>query len=163
MGLHDASIGDIPVIRTLDRFLGGAQGGAFEKGWLRATIADGRILVDDLRLEGRVLQVHGTGVVSLGGAVDMAVLVNTNQIIPETGEALVALIPGLRQAAGRDEEARLRVSNYLSNRLLKFRIGGTVANPNAIARPRDRRRRGRRGLLRGRAPASARAGQVTEV
>ena len=142
MGLHDASIGDIPIIRTLDRFLGAAQGGAFESGGLRATIADGRILVDDLRLEGRILQVHATGVVTLVGAVDLVVLVNTNQIIPETGEALAAIIPGLRQAMGRDEEARLRVSNYLSNRLLKFRVGGTIANPNASARPRSRRRRG---------------------
>lgn len=130
LGLHDASIGDIPVIRTLDRFLGAAQGGAFEAGSLRATIADGRVLVDDLRLEGRVLQVHASGVVTLSGGVDLIVLVNTNQIIPETGEALVGLIPGLRQAAGRDAEARLRVANYLSNRLLKFRVGGTVANPN---------------------------------
>jgi translocation and assembly module TamB len=128
--LHDASIGEIPVIRALDRFLGAAQGGAFEKGWLRATIADGRILVDDLRLEGRILQIHGTGAVSLAGAVDLVVLVNTNQIIPETGEALMGLIPGLRQVAARDEEARLRVANYLSNRLLKFRVGGTVANPS---------------------------------
>ncbi|HEY2155357.1 MAG TPA: AsmA-like C-terminal region-containing protein, partial [Isosphaeraceae bacterium] len=130
LGLHDASIGDIPVIRALDRFLGAAQGGAFEKGWLRATVADGRILVDDLRLEGRVLQIHGSGVVTLGGAVDLVVLVNTNQIIPETGEALMGLIPGLRQVAASDEEARLRVANYLSNRLLKFRVGGTVANPS---------------------------------
>ncbi len=130
LGLHDASIGDIPVIRALDRFLGAAQGGAFEAGHLRATIADGRLLVDDLRLEGRVLQIHATGAVSFAGAVDLTVLVNTNQIIPQTGEALASLIPGLRSATGRDEESRLRVANYLSNRLLKFRVGGTVANPN---------------------------------
>ncbi len=130
MTLHDASIGEIPVIRALDRFLGAAQGGVFEAGRLRATVADGRILVDDLRLEGRVLQIHGTGVVTQSGNVDLVVLVNTNQIIPETGEALVGLIPGLRQVAERDEEARLRVANYLSNRLLKFRVGGTVANPS---------------------------------
>ncbi len=42
----------------------------------------------------------------------------------------MGLIPGLRQVAARDEEARLRVANYLSNRLLKFRVGGTVANPS---------------------------------
>ena len=130
MGLRDASIGDVPVIRALDRFLGAEQGGAFEAGQLRGTIADGRLLVDDLRLEGRVLQVHATGAVSFAGAVDLVVLVNTNQIIPQTGEALLGLIPGLRQVADRDDEARLRVANYLSNRLLKFRVGGTVANPN---------------------------------
>ncbi len=39
VGVHDASIGDIPVIGALDRFLGAAQGGVFEKGWIRA---DGR-------------------------------------------------------------------------------------------------------------------------
>jgi translocation and assembly module TamB len=133
MGLRDASIGDIPVIRSLDRFLGATQGGAFEAGQLRGSIADGRVLVDDLRLEGRVLQIHATGAVTFGGAVDLVVLVNTNQIIPQTGEALVALIPGLRQAFDRNEEARLRVANYLSNHLLKFRVGGTVANPNVAA------------------------------
>ena len=93
------------------------------------------MIVDQLRLEGRIIQIHATGAISFGGGVDLAVLVNTNQLIPQTGQALVGLIPGLRNAGGRSDEASLRVSNYLSNRLLKFRVGGTLKNPSVNLDP----------------------------
>jgi translocation and assembly module TamB len=135
LDLDDASIGDIPVIRELNRFLGAAQGGAFEDGDLHATIYNRRILIDELTLAGRVIQIHATGIVTFDGQLDLAVLVNTNQIIPQTGQALIAIIPGLREVVNRNEEALLRVSSYLSNRLLKFRIGGTIKSPNVAIDP----------------------------
>jgi translocation and assembly module TamB len=135
LGLSDASLGDVPVIRELGRFLGAAQGGAFEAGDLLATIANGQIAVDQLTLEGRILQIHATGSVSFSGGLDLAVLVNTNQLIPQTGQALVSIIPGLRNGGGRNDEAMLRVSNYLSTRLLKFRVGGTLKNPSVALDP----------------------------
>ncbi len=135
LNLRDAALGDIPVIRELSRFLGSAQGGAFEAGELHATIANRQVLVDQLTLAGRVLQIHATGGVTFDGSLDLAVLVNTSQIIPETGQALLGIIPGLRGAAGRSEEAVRRVSSYFSNRLLKFRIGGTIKNPSVSLDP----------------------------
>ncbi len=133
--LNDAALGDIPVIRELGRFLGAFQGGAFEAGDLLATVGNRQIILDQLTLEGRVIQIHATGAVTFDGGLDLAVLVNTNQIIPQTGQALVGIIPGLRNAAGRNQEAILRISNYLSNRLLKFRVGGTLKNPSVAIDP----------------------------
>ena len=109
LGLHVTPRSARSLASAVDRLLAAAQGGAFEKGWLRASIADGRILVDDLRLEGRVLQIHGTGVVSFNGAVDLAVLVNTNRSSPRPIEALASLILAW-QAAGRDDETRRQAS-----------------------------------------------------
>lgn len=126
--LHDASVLDIPVFRALDRFLGGtAGGGVFEQGELHALVANRQIVVEQLALFGRVAQLHGEGTVGFDGQLDLVILVNTNQLIPETGQALIALIPGLRNNQGR--AATLQVSNYLSNKLLKLRVTGTVGNP----------------------------------
>ncbi len=135
LDLNDGSIGEIPVIRELGRFLGAGGGGAFEDGDLHGTIAGGQVIVDELTLVGRVLQIHATGSVGFDGQLDLAVLVNTNQIIPQTGQALISIIPGLRDVGGRSQDATSRVSSFLSNRLLKFRIGGTIKSPNVALDP----------------------------
>ncbi len=135
LSLNDASLGEIPVIRELDRFLGAARGGVVEEGSMLATIGDRQISIDQLTLAGRVIQVHATGLVSFDGGLDLAVLVNTNQIISQSGQSLIGLIPGLRNALGRNQEALMRVSTYLSSRLLKFRISGTIKNPTVAIDP----------------------------
>ena len=128
LALTDASVLDLPVFRALDRFLGGpAGGGVFEQGELHALIANRQIVVEQLALFGRVAQLHGEGTVGFDGQLNLVILVNTNQLIPETGQALIALIPGIRNARG--SAATLQVSNYLSNKLLKLRVTGTVRNP----------------------------------
>jgi translocation and assembly module TamB len=129
LDLDDASLGEIPVIRELNRFLGSAQSGLFEDGDLLATIGNRQVSIDQFTLAGKVLQIHAMGSVSFDGALDLAVLANTNQVISQTGQSLVNVIPGLRSVLGRNEEAMLRVSSYLSSRLLKFRISGTIKNP----------------------------------
>jgi translocation and assembly module TamB len=132
--LIDASVLDLPVFRVLDRFLGGAAGGGvFEQGELHALVSNRQIIVEQLALFGRVAQLHGEGKVGFDGQVDLVVLVNTNQMIPETGEALVALIPGLRNARG--SVASLQVANYLSNKLLKLRVSGSVWSPVVTVDP----------------------------
>lgn len=86
-------------------------------------------------LEGRLVQLHATGTVGFDGQLNLEVLINTNQIIPETGQALVARIPGLRDVLGRSRDAVLKVSNFLSNRLLKLRVSGTIRNPSVAIDP----------------------------
>lgn len=135
LDLDDASLVALPVFRELDRFLGSARGGLFEDGDLTGTIANRQILVEQLTLEGRLAQLHATGTIGFDGQVNLEVLVNTNQIIPQTGQALANLIPGLNGVVGRDREATLRVANFLSNRLLKLRVTGTLRNPSVAADP----------------------------
>ena len=129
--LDDASLVELPVVRELDRFLGAAQGGGglFEDGDLHGTIYNRTLFVDQLTLEGRLIQVHATGTITFDGGLNLEVLVNTKQTIPQSGLTLVNVIPGLGAAVGRSEEAILRVASFLSSKLLKFRVGGTIKNP----------------------------------
>ena len=135
LDLDDASLVSLPVFRALDRFLGAAGGGLFEDGDLVATIANKRLIIEMFTLQGRIAQLHATGTVGFDGQVNLEVLINTNQIIPQTGQALVGAVPGLRDAMGRSREATLQVANFLSNRLLKVRITGTVKNPSVALDP----------------------------
>jgi translocation and assembly module TamB len=135
LDLDDASLVALPVLSALDRFLGAASGGLFEDGDLIGTIANKQLIIEMFTLEGRLAQLHAAGTVGFDGQVNLEVLVNTNQIIPQTGQALVDAIPGLRRVIGRSEQASLQVANYLSNRLLKFRVTGTIKNPSVSLDP----------------------------
>lgn len=129
LDLDDAALFSVPVFRELGRFLGSAQGGLFEDGDLVATIANRQLIIESFTLEGRLVQLHATGTVGFDTQLNLEVLVNTNQIIPETGLALVALIPGLSAVLDRSEQALLQFGSFLSNRLVKLRVSGTLKNP----------------------------------
>ena len=120
---------------AIDRFLGSAGGGLFEDGDLVGTIANRQLIVEMLTLEGRIVQLHAAGTVGFDSQVNLEVLINTNQLIPETGQGLVSRVPGLRDAFGRSEQAILSVANFLSNRLLKLRVTGTLKNPSVTVDP----------------------------
>lgn len=135
LDLDDASIGELPIFRQIDRFLGSSSGGMFEDGDLLATIGNRQINVEELTLVGRLAQLHASGTVGFDGELNLVVLVNTSQIISETGQALIRLIPGLGDAVGRREQAVSRVGSFLSTRLLKLRVTGTLRNPQVNADP----------------------------
>lgn len=134
--LDDASLVSLPIVKEFDRFLGGAKGGGlFEDGDLQGTIYNGTLFIEQLTLQGKLVQVHATGAVTLGGALNLEVLVNTNQIIPQTGLAVVSLVPGLGQILGRGEEAIMHLATFFENKLLQFRVTGTLDNPTVQLDP----------------------------
>jgi translocation and assembly module TamB len=133
LDLDDAVIGEFPILKQVDRLLGSAQGGLFEDGDLTATIADRQLIIEGFTLEGRLAQLHARGSIAFDGQVNVEVLVNTTQIISETGQALVSAIPGLRAVLGRRDAATQHVTSFLSSRLLKLRVTGTVRNPQVNA------------------------------
>ncbi len=99
--LDDASVVDLPVFRQLDRFLGESRGGVFEDGDLHATIGNRRVNVEAFTLQGRLVQLHVTGTVGFDTQVNLEILVNTNQIISQTGQALAThRSAGLSDASG---------------------------------------------------------------
>ncbi|SIO66682.1 translocation and assembly module TamB [Singulisphaera sp. GP187] len=130
LDLDDAALFSIPVFREVERFLGSARGGLFEDGDLVGTIANRQLIIESFALEGRLVQLHITGTVGFDTQLNLEVLVNTNKIIPETGLVLVSRIPGLSNVLGRSEQAIARIGSYLSNRLLKLRVTGTLKNPS---------------------------------
>jgi translocation and assembly module TamB len=135
LDLNDASFVSVPVFRQLDKFLGASRGGLFEDGDLSGRIANRQLYVDVLTLEGRLVQIHASGTVGFDGQLNLEALVNTNEIIAQSGEALLAMIPGLRTVIRRREEAKLQFAGFLSNRLLKLRVSGTLKNPSVSADP----------------------------
>ncbi|WP_406697260.1 AsmA-like C-terminal region-containing protein [Singulisphaera sp. Ch08] len=130
LDLDDAALFSIPIFREVEKFLGSARGGLFEDGDLVGTIANRQLIVESLALEGRLVQLHITGTVGFDTQLNLEVLVNTNKIIPETGLLLVSRIPGLSDVLGRSEQAIARIGTYLSNRLLKLRVTGTIEHPS---------------------------------
>ena len=133
--LTDASLVALPIFREIDKFLGSARGGLFEEGNLNGEIANGQLNVNTLSLAGRIAQLHATGTVGIDGRLDLEVLVNTSQIIPQTGKALAALIPGLGSLSGRGRNVTTQFAGFLSNRLLKLRVTGTLLNPSVSNDP----------------------------
>lgn len=129
LDLDDAALFSIPVFREVGKFLGSERGGLFDDGDLVGTIANRQLIIESFTLEGRLVQLHATGTVGFDTQLNLEVLVNTNRIIPETGLALVSLIPGLNDLLGRSEQALARIGTYLSNRLVKLRVTGTLKNP----------------------------------
>jgi translocation and assembly module TamB len=130
LDLDDASLIEMPVFKQLDRFLGSAKGGGlFEDGDVHGTIANRTLYLESMTLQGKLLQLHATGNITFDGGLDLQVLVNTNDVIPQSGFGIVGLVPGLGQALGRGEEAFLRLASFLENRLLKFRVSGSIASP----------------------------------
>ncbi len=135
LALSDASLISLPVVREIDKFLGASRGGLFENGEFHGMILNKQLNIDQSTLQGRLAQLHASGTVGFDGQLNLEVLVNTNQIIPETGQALVSKIPGLSNVLNRRDQSALRVANYLSNRLLKLRVTGTVGNPSTAIDP----------------------------
>ena len=134
--LDDATLVSLPVFRELDRFLGAARGGGlFEDGDISGNIGNETIYIEQLTLNGRVIQLHALGSVTFAGGLNLEVLVNTNQLIPQSGLALLNVVPGLGEAIGRSEQVVLKLASFLESRLLKFRVTGTVQNPRVNLDP----------------------------
>ncbi len=135
LDLDDAALFDMPIFREMSQFLGSARGGIFEYGHLEATIANRQIQIEEFYLVGRLAQMRATGTIDFNQNLDIVVLVNTNQIISQTGESLVALIPGMTLVIGDRQRANRQVAEFLSNRLLKLHVTGDLNHPHVFIDP----------------------------
>ena len=133
--LADASVVDLPIFREIDKFLGSARGGVFESGTLDGAISRRVLTLEAVTLNGRLAQIHATGTIGMAGQLNLEVLVSTRDVIPQTGQALLAAIPGLRDVLGRQADEVSKVSSYLSSRLLKLRVTGTLRSPSVNLNP----------------------------
>ena len=129
--LDQASLVDIPLLDELDRSLGSAQGGVFDDGDIHGTIADRKVHIDYLTLVGPLAQVHATGTVDFDGRLDLEVVVNNNRGIPESGQVMLARSPNVAEEVARRASQIDQVRDFISSRLMKFRITGTIRDPIA--------------------------------
>lgn len=133
--LSDASLFSLPVFREIGGFMVGSRDGVFDRGELNASIGNRQITIESLSLDGQHAELHATGTVGFDGRLALEVLINTPQIIPQHGQSLLAIIPGLREAGGRSAEAASKFGNFLSNKLLKLRVAGTIDSPTVSIDP----------------------------
>ena len=88
-----------------------------------------------MTLEGKLIQMHASGTVGYNQQLNLEVLVNTNKVIPEIRPGPRPVDPRpLRRRRPRDQAVQ-RVGGFLSNRLLKFRVTGTLGSPQVNADP----------------------------
>ncbi len=136
LDLDDASLFEMPLFKELDKFLGSSTGGGlFEDGDVHGTIANRTLYLDQMTLNGRLIQVHAVGTITFSGGLNLEILVNTNAHLSQPELALLNVVPGLGQALGQGEEALRRVASVLESSLLKFRVTGTTSNPNVKLDP----------------------------
>ena len=122
--------------KELDRFLGAARGGGlFEDGDLHGTIYNRTLFIEQLTLE----RSTGPGPRDRHGHVRRG-------LEPGSPGQHQPGHPSVRPGAGehhpwsgsgprRGEETFLRIAGFLENRLLKFRVTGSIDNPNVQLDP----------------------------
>ena len=135
LDLDDASLFEVPMFRELDKLLGSSGGGLFEDGDVHGTIYNKTLFLEQMTLTGKLVQVHATGSITMNGALNLEILVNTNAHLSQPELALLNIVPGLGRALGEGEEAIRRVVGVLESSLLKFRVTGTTSNPHVQLDP----------------------------
>ncbi len=129
--LDQASLVDIPLLDELDRQLGSAQGGVFDDGDIHGTISERKVHIDQLTLVGPLAQVHATGTVDFDGRLNLEVVVNNNRGVYESGQVIMARAPNVADEVARRASQIDQVRDFVSSRLMKFRITGTIRDPIA--------------------------------
>jgi translocation and assembly module TamB len=129
--LDQASLVDIPLLDELDRSLGSTQGGVFDDGDLHGTIYDRKVHIDELTLVGPLAQVHAAGTMDFDGRLNLEVVVNNNRGIYQSGQAIMARAPNVADEVARRASQVQQVRDFVSARLMKFRITGTIRDPIA--------------------------------
>ena len=129
--LDQASLVDIPLLDELDRSLGSIQGGVFDDGDLHGTISERKVHIDRLTLVGPLAQVHAAGSLDFDGRLNLEVVVNNNRGIPQSGQVMLARSPAIADEVARRAAQIDQVRDYVSSRLMKFRITGTIRDPIA--------------------------------
>jgi hypothetical protein len=129
--LGQASLVDIPLLDELDRSLGSTQGGVFDDGDLHGVISDRKVHIDHLTLAGPLAQVHAAGTVDFDGRLNLEVVVNNNRGVYQSGQAVLARSPNVADEVARRASQIDQVRDFISSRLMKFRITGTIRDPIA--------------------------------
>lgn len=135
LDLTDASLFELPVFRQINQFLGSEHGGIFEAGELDLTVAAGKLKLSKLALVGRLIQLRARGTIGLNGLIDLDLIVKPNQVLPQTGRAVVTTVLGLGRRPRGDDAKVLRTTNPLSDGPVKLHVSGTLKDPKVVADP----------------------------
>jgi hypothetical protein len=125
--LREAQPMQMPVLSQLAPFLGPLQGSSsFTSGDLRGWLVRGGLHIDRATLTGRLAQLFISGLITYQGRLDLDVLA---QLGPPNPRILRPIGIGIPFAGAIPVTALTLASNYLSNRLIHLRVGGTLRSP----------------------------------
>jgi hypothetical protein len=126
----EATTQEIPILGSVGPLLSPQSLGRFDNGDLVARLGAGQLRIERLALAGSTNKLFADGNIGLNGGLDLNVVYNTGQIgpsapvlrgvlrnVPAIGPVPVALI--------------VRVTEALSNRVVRLKVGGTVSRPVA--------------------------------
>lgn len=128
--LAEAQAFQMPVLRQIAPFVmpGQSANTTFRSGDLRMTLARGIFTVQRLALVGNYARVFIDGTVTLSERLNLSVVANTRQL--GVDPALLRIVGLSALAAGPLPLVAIeRASNYLSNRTIRLRVGGTIRSP----------------------------------
>jgi hypothetical protein len=120
--IRDADLWPYPVFAVIAKVLNLnlSKSGAFRSGEGEATLKNGSLHFQDVRLEGDAVQLAGQGTVGLDGQIKMEVVGHVETGIPKN----MPVLGPLSQAF-----------SYLQQRLVKVHLSGTLADPEAVPVP----------------------------
>ena len=126
----ETSLGDAPVVRILSQYLAPLRlRTPFDKGELRGRLAKGIFRLERLSLNGSLLNMFVDGTIGLNGKLDLDVLVQTNAL--NLNSTVLRLFRVKLPPIGPIPlTLALEISRYLSNRVIRFDVTGTIGHPS---------------------------------
>ncbi len=128
-GFGDTSVRELPIIGSAGALLSPGQAlTRFDRGDLVARLGNGAVRVERLALNSSSAKLFADGIIGLNGRLDLDVVYSTGQIGPNA--PLLRVVARNIPAVGPIPVGLIiRVTESLSNRIVRVRVGGTVANP----------------------------------
>ena len=125
----ETDVASLPVIGTITTVISPISAFTrFDNGDLTARLGDGQLRIEQLALNSKAAQLHAEGTVNLNGRLDLDVIYAT--------DSLGGVAPGLRLIARNIPAIGpipvgliVRISEALSNRIIRVRVGGTADRP----------------------------------
>jgi hypothetical protein len=133
--LEDSQAGNLPILSDLWNYIPGASSTAtrFQEGRLEARLARGVITVQQLTLASSQLDLYITGTINLAGRLALEAIVYTGQ--QENPLLARFLLQRFAEVAAPPAALLASANDFLSNRVLRLEIRGTIHRPIIRVRP----------------------------
>jgi hypothetical protein len=133
MDFSQTQVLELPVLRVLAPYFRGlSPATSFEKGDLRATLGQGIWRVRRLTVDSQALRLLAEGTVTVEGRLDLEVTARTGELIVNP---LILRLVGVATGLPLPLEVLIRASEWLSNRVVHLRVGGTLRSPTVRYEP----------------------------
>jgi hypothetical protein len=125
------SVREIPILGSISPLMSPVQAlTRFDGGDLVARLGSGQFRVERLALTNKSVKLFADGTVGLNGALDLGVVYNTGQIGP-SAPLLRTILRDIPAIGPIPVGLIVRVTEAISNRVVRLRIGGTISKPSA--------------------------------